>query len=99
MSIFNTKRTIIIRRYAEAKACYDGRGYTDFRVDGMVIKYQWLGVTWYRIKVYRPRVRGIDDGCFSSRAKLKSYASAIRQELKRLLYEYKYGNYGNTKST
>lgn len=86
------KRTIILQRYAIAKSCYDGRGYTDFTVNGLLVKHQWLGMTWYRIKVYRPRVRGVEDGCFESRAKLKSYTSAIRQELKRLLYEHKYGN-------
>ena len=85
-------RTIVYHRYATAKACYDGRGYTDFDIHGYLIKYQWLGMTWYRIKIYRPRVRGMEDGCFYSRSKLKTYASAIRQELKRLLYTYKYGD-------
>ena len=86
------KRTIIYHRWAEAKNCYDGRGYTDFTVNGYLVKFEWLGMRWYRIKIYKPRVAGIEDGCFSSRAKLKSYASAVRKELKRLLYQHKYGS-------
>ena len=86
------KRTIIYHRYATAKSCFDGRGYTDFDVHGYLIKYEWLSMTWYRIKIYKPRIRGCMDGCYSSRAKLSSYASAIRQELKRLLFKYKHGN-------
>ena len=86
------KRTIIYHRYATAKSCFDGRGYTDFDVHGYLIRYEWLSMTWYRIKIYKPRIRGCMDGCYSSRAKLHSYASAIRQELKRLLFKYKYGN-------
>ena len=86
------KRTIIYHRYATAKSCFDGRGYTDFDVHGYLIRYEWLSMTWYRIKIYKPRIRGCMDGCYSSRAKLSSYASAIRQELKRLLFKYKYGN-------
>lgn len=88
-------RTVLYHRYATAKDCFDGGGYADFEVHGYLIKYQWFGMTWYRIKVYKPRVSGIWDGCYRSRDKLKSYASAVRQELKRLLYEYKY--YGDSK--
>ena len=88
-------RTTLYHRFAVARNCFDGAGYTDFEVHGYLIKYQWLGITWYRIKIYRPRVRGDWGGCYSSRWRLKSYANVIRQELKRLLYEYKYG--GNTK--
>lgn len=90
------KRTIIYHRYATAKSCFDGRGYTDFTVNGYLVKFEWLGMTWYRIKIYKPRVAGIEDGCIYSRNKLRSYASAIREELKRLLYQYKY--HGSTKS-
>lgn len=89
------KRTILYHRYAVAKDCFDGRGYTNFEVHGYCIKYQWLGMTWYRIKIYRPRVRGVIDGCVYSNAKLGSYAGYVRQELKRLLYTYKYGNPDN----
>lgn len=89
-------RTTIYHRYAVAKACFVGSGYADLEVHGYLIKYQWLGMTWYRIKVYKPHVSGIWDGCYRSRDQLKSYASAVRQELKRLLYEYKY--HGSTKS-
>lgn len=85
------KRTIIAKRHAIADNCFDGRGYSDFPVKGMLIKYQWLGLTWYRIKTYTPRVAGDYDGCYASRYKLRSYASAVRQELKQILYEYKYG--------
>ena len=88
-------RTIIYHRYAVAKSCFDGRDYTDFEVHGYLIKYQWFGMTWYRIKVYKPHISGIYDGCCTSRDKLRSYANAIRQELKRLLYIYKYGHHGS----
>ena len=86
------KRTIIYHRYATAKSCFDGRGYTDIDVHGYLVKYEWFGMTWYRIKIYKPHISGCMDGCYSSRAKLRSYASAIRQELKRLLFKYKHGN-------
>ena len=82
----------IIEKYSRtAYDCFDGRGYSDFVVTGLLMKYKWLGLTWYRIKIFKPHVSGMYDGCFATRAKLKSYAHAVRTILKQKLIEHKYG--------
>lgn len=73
-----------------AKDCFDGNGYSNFRVEGWLFKYEWLGLTWYHIKTYMPHVPGTWDGCYSTRYKLRTYRNVVRQELKRAAYELKY---------
>lgn len=84
------KKEIIAKHKLIARDCFDGRGYSDFTVSGLLIKYKWLGLTWYRIKIFKPHVSGMYDGCFMTRAKLKSYAGAVRTILKQKLIEYRY---------
>lgn len=84
------KREVISHCSAIAYDCFDGRGYSDFTVSGKLVKYTLWGFTWYRIKIFKPKVSGMYDGCFMTRAKLKAYANAIRTSLKEKLFEYRY---------
>lgn len=86
------KKEIMAKHSLIARDCFDGRDYSDFTVSGMLIRYQLFGLTWYRIKIFKPHVSGVYDGCFMTRAKLKSYADAIKTHLKQKLFEYKYIN-------
>lgn len=86
------KKEIISKCNAVAHDCFDGRDYSDFTVTGMLIKYHLFGLTWYRIKIFKPRVAGMYDGCFTTRARLNSYANATKTHLKQNLFEYKYTN-------
>lgn len=87
------KKEIISKCSLVAHDCFDGRDYSNFTVSGMLIKYGLFGLTWYRIKIFKPHVSGMYDGCFMTRAKLKSYANAVKIHLKQKLLEYKYGNH------
>lgn len=85
------KRTIIGEHHYTLERLFNGRDYSDFSVSGLLIKYELWGLTWYRIKIFKPRIHGVYDGCYSSRAKIKSVASQIKRSLKQNLYHYKYG--------
>ena len=98
------KKEIIAKQSLIARPCFVGRGYSNFTVTGMLIKYRLFGLTWYRIKIFKPHVSGVYDGCFTTRAKLKLYADDIKTHLKQKLFEHKMGiinasrnfiNYGN----
>ena len=93
------KKEIIAKQSLIARPCFVGRGYSNFTVTGMLIKYRLFGLTWYRIKIFKPHV-----SCFTTRAKLKLYADDIKTHLKQKLFEHKMGiinaprnfiNYGN----
>ena len=84
------KKEIIAKQSLIARNCFNGHDYSDFTVSGMLIKYWLFGLTWYRIKIFKPRVSGMCDGCFMTRAKLKSYANAIKIHLKQKLFEHKW---------
>lgn len=85
------KKEIVAKMENTAPHCFIGNSYANIKVTGLLVEYELFGFKWYRIKVYCPKVRGICDGHYYTRATLNAIKSAIKTGLTRIKFERRYG--------
>ncbi len=81
----------IIKKYTcTVKNCFIGnRDYKDLTVTAYIVRYSLWGLVWYKIKTYRPRIKGICDGHYYTQTALRNAASNCKEQCKCFLLELK----------
>lgn len=79
------KRTFLEQDRDTVHHCYVGFEFYNLTVFVNLYRWDWLGMHWYTIKKYRPRVGGQLDGHYATRERLKMHVSVCKLRLKELI--------------